>query len=482
MGDSHPTISDLETGRHRAGGLLARTRLFAVIDQALGRPVVWVWGPPGAGKTTLLSTYLSGRKLPAVFYTAPGPGTGPDQVLSGWEDSLQRQWPHHPPDSDIPRADRIAALCSATQRPFFLVLDDAHHATTSTFLLIARAVRSVLPGVHFIFLSRSAPGPEMTRLRRNKRLATVGWGHLRLTSNEARKITRGRAGTPLSLTQIDQMHATSGGWAAGFFFLLNTALRGNPVFNGESLGRRYLDSRFRSENMVASAGAPPGDGLLPVRIRTLGRFDLLLEGRPVTFSRRPPKRPLELLKILIGVGPQGRPETEVADLLWPTADGDAAIRNLATALHRLRLLLDGPNHVIRGYGWLRLNPGSVWVDAWALNRCGTGDTGHDPGLAVALYDGPFLVADEPAPWLLAARERYREAFLRCVLRDAERWRKQGDGDTAITRVRQAMVTDPLIIPLYRSRGKTHREGGRRGDNTIDAVWQRARSGTGGQPP
>ena len=47
---------------------LARERLFDLLDQCNGSPVVWIRGPPGAGKTTLVASWLQAREPPAVWY------------------------------------------------------------------------------------------------------------------------------------------------------------------------------------------------------------------------------------------------------------------------------------------------------------------------------------------------------------------------------------------------------------------------------
>jgi LuxR family transcriptional regulator, maltose regulon positive regulatory protein len=54
--------------RPRSDGLLARERLFALLDQAAPRPVWWVSGPPGAGKTSLISSYLDARQRGGIWY------------------------------------------------------------------------------------------------------------------------------------------------------------------------------------------------------------------------------------------------------------------------------------------------------------------------------------------------------------------------------------------------------------------------------
>ena len=47
--------------RPKLYGALPRPRLFALLDEAASRPVVWLCGAPGAGKTTLVASYLPSK-------------------------------------------------------------------------------------------------------------------------------------------------------------------------------------------------------------------------------------------------------------------------------------------------------------------------------------------------------------------------------------------------------------------------------------
>ncbi|RDE49148.1 MAG: hypothetical protein DVS81_18240, partial [Candidatus Accumulibacter meliphilus] len=54
--------------RPRLARVHPRERLFKRLDECLEHPAVWVSGAAGAGKTTLIASYLSARKLPALWY------------------------------------------------------------------------------------------------------------------------------------------------------------------------------------------------------------------------------------------------------------------------------------------------------------------------------------------------------------------------------------------------------------------------------
>ena len=69
------TLSKLTT--RGLTGIVARERLFALLDQWRERPLTWIAGPPGAGKTVLIASYLESRSLPPVWYQLDVADTDP---------------------------------------------------------------------------------------------------------------------------------------------------------------------------------------------------------------------------------------------------------------------------------------------------------------------------------------------------------------------------------------------------------------------
>ncbi len=125
-----------------------------------------------------------------------------------------------------------------------------------------------------------------------------------------------------------------------------------------------------------------------MRLFTLGRFDIEVEGRRLVMGGKQQKRPLELLQALIALGGAAS-ASRLADLLWPEAEGDRAHDNFEAALRRLRQLLGDADALVLSGGVLRLDRARVWVDLWA------------PG---APSRAPFL-PDQDARWAHEARER-----------------------------------------------------------------------------
>jgi DNA-binding SARP family transcriptional activator len=74
----------------------------------------------------------------------------------------------------------------------------------------------------------------------------------------------------------------------------------------------------------------------------------------------------QLLEALVWLGGQAVSQEQLADILWPDAEGDSARRSFDTTLHRLRRALDDERLLLLEDGLLSINPGLVWTDIEAL--------------------------------------------------------------------------------------------------------------------
>lgn len=210
------------------------------------------------------------------------------------------------------------------------------------------------------------------------------------------------------------------------------------------------------EMIRAGRLAPPSDqGALeawpwPVRIRTLGSFDLRVRDEPVRFGPKTQKKPLELLRALIAFGGREVLEEQLTEQLWPESDGDAAHRVFDTTLHRLRKLLGSDQAVVVEGGRITLNPQLVWVDAWAFEREVERAEPADPSSlerTISLYPGAFL-SRESAAWMSPMRERLRSMFLRAVERLGRIHEANGRTHDALECYRRGTEADPLAEALY----------------------------------
>jgi LuxR family transcriptional regulator, maltose regulon positive regulatory protein len=126
----------------------------------------------------------------------------------------------------------------------------------------------------------------------------------------------------------------------------------------------YVSTVIRKRNLTA----PLDEGLRehwpwPIKIRTLGGFEIFKEGQPLRFTGKSPRKPLEVLKALIALGGTDVNQESLIDALWPELEGDKAHAAFETALYRLRKLLADEAALSMKSGRLSLNADRVWVDS-----------------------------------------------------------------------------------------------------------------------
>jgi DNA-binding SARP family transcriptional activator len=194
----------------------------------------------------------------------------------------------------------------------------------------------------------------------------------------------------------------------------------------------------------------------PVKVHTLGRFEIIREGQLLEFKGgKAPRKIILLLKAIIAFGAKGADEAQLADLLWPDADGDTARKSLHTSLHRLRKLLGNEKVLLLRNGRIRLKPEYCWIDAHAFEEL-LGQAENESadarfrqiGKAVTFFRGAFLEgADEP--WALSYRERLRSKYLRAVLLLGDHLEKAEKLEEAVDLYRAALEIDDLAEELYR---------------------------------
>jgi LuxR family transcriptional regulator, maltose regulon positive regulatory protein len=184
-----------------------------------------------------------------------------------------------------------------------------------------------------------------------------------------------------------------------------------------------------------------------LKVYTLGPFRLVRHGVPVTFGRKPPRRPLEVLKALIAMGGREVPEARILDSLWPDDEADSARNSFSTALNRLRKIAGRDLIRLEG-GKLSLDANRCWVDVWAFeNLLARADEGT-LRQAVGLYQDKFLAEDAEAPWSMRMRDRLQGRYAEAVARLAETYQKAGNHEGAVALFKQGLITDELREDFY----------------------------------
>jgi DNA-binding SARP family transcriptional activator len=237
-----------------------------------------------------------------------------------------------------------------------------------------------------------------------------------------------------------------------------------PIFGfrtaASPLGAQAASDRPAAASaIVHTLHAPPlciGTRPDPIRIHTLGRFEVVVNGEILGYTRKAPRRVLDLLKALVALGADGVSCNVVATAMWPDSEGDTAYTAFEVTLHRLRKLLGRGDALQVARGMLRLNPAVAWVDALAFEQavvraCGNRDA-IDPEAAqdaLALYAGSFLHNEEDASWLLPARERLRSRYIRLASRLAQYFEGSAQPARATAIYAAALEAEPLAEELYR---------------------------------
>jgi len=214
---------------------------------------------------------------------------------------------------------------------------------------------------------------------------------------------------------------------------------------------------IRERNLSPPSGLPEV-WPWPVRIYTLGRFEVLVNDAPLEFGRKAPKRTIALLKAIIALGGKDVREQRVCDALWPDLEGDAARDALAAALYRLRRLL-GANEAVRQLdGALSLNEQRCFVDAWAFE--GSVEQPGREQSALKLYRGGFLQGDTEAPWGASMRERLRGKFVRTLQASARKLENVERYEEAIHLYSRGIEADDLVEPFYQGLMRSYQNLGR----------------------
>lgn len=163
--------------------------------------------------------------------------------------------------------------------------------------------------------------------------------------------------------------------------------------------------------------APP---VRAVRVRTLGGFGIVRDGRPVRSGEWNSKKARDLLKLLICK--RGRPVARevLIGTLWPDEEPVRCANRLSVALSTVRSMLDPehrhePDHFVRSDKYL-VALANLPVDveeflAAAVQVTGRSNAIDELCVAEALYTGDFLEEDLYEDWAVSMREQARAAYL-----------------------------------------------------------------------
>jgi DNA-binding SARP family transcriptional activator len=187
----------------------------------------------------------------------------------------------------------------------------------------------------------------------------------------------------------------------------------------------------------------------PINFYTLGRFEIVLDGAPLRFVFKAPRKPLALLKALLSGGKTGVTQDALKSALWPELEPWSAVKALYATVLQVRKLLHRKSAVVVDSERVALDPEVCWVDAWAFEHAVA--EARDPTellWALRFYRGMFL-SDAEHALASDARQQLRRTFIRSVLHLGQGYERIGDTQSAIDLYLMALEADATSEEVHR---------------------------------
>lgn len=213
---------------------------------------------------------------------------------------------------------------------------------------------------------------------------------------------------------------------------------------------------------LSSAHASPEGWQWPVRIQTLGHFQVCVSGDALLFEGKAQRKPIALAKVLVGLGGHDVAADKLIDVLWPEPSEGDGQKALDITVHRLRKLLGSDDAVQVADRRVALNQKIVWADAWAVEHALAPliapVNAMEPEIrlleaaaprVLALYRGHFLAGDAEEAWHIPIRNRLAGRFQRFAVRLGEHWESRRQWNRAFELYARAVELDPLAESFYR---------------------------------
>lgn len=188
-----------------------------------------------------------------------------------------------------------------------------------------------------------------------------------------------------------------------------------------------------------------------VDIRALGRFEVVVGGRPVPGSAWQSRRARDLLRVLVARRGRPVPPLELSEQLWPDDDPFRTGHRLSVLLSIVRAVC-GQDVLISDTRCVALDLTTVRVDVEEFL--------HDVGLGVSLirrgevdrawsvltaaegrYGGEPFADDPYADWAASMQDEVRGAYLRAVRLLADLSAAAGDREHAAAYLRRLLIVD-----------------------------------------
>ena len=181
----------------------------------------------------------------------------------------------------------------------------------------------------------------------------------------------------------------------------------------------------------------------------MGGFGVHVDDEPLAFTRKTPRKPMELLQAIVAFGGKQVRAEALSDALWPEADGAAAEAALRITLSRLRKLLRHDVLILQD-GKISMDARQCRIDLWSfrtlcrvIEQGGPACTGENATRLLALYRGCLLDGERERGWVLPFREDLRRQFDATIASVPARLVRDGRDDQADALLREALQRQRL---------------------------------------
>ena len=209
-------------------GAVARSRLYARLDEGVRRDLTVVSAPAGFGKTTLLADWSRQSGLPVAWVSLDERDDDPIRFLSyllaaigtihdGFGVSTRAFLGSLPSGEELePVLTALSNEILELSHDFVLVLDDYHVLSSGAIHdALAFLLEYAPPPMRLVVAGRGSPPLPLARLRAAGRLTEIGEAELRFTLEEASDFLGGTMGLDLSGEGIAALENGTEGWIAG---------------------------------------------------------------------------------------------------------------------------------------------------------------------------------------------------------------------------------------------------------------------------
>lgn len=215
----------------------------------------------------------------------------------------------------------------------------------------------------------------------------------------------------------------------------------------------------------------------PLRIVTLGKFEVMQQGQVIEKSAWSQRKAGELFRLLLISADHTLTRDEIIETLWPDKPMTQAQPLFHRATSQLRRVLepDLPDkfpsrylEVDEGRVTLRLSIGSM-IDFEEFEQRVSAEHWFD---ALALFGGDLFPADRYADWAAAPRERLTQLAVQALLAQAQLDLEAAQFDRALELARRVIVIEPwheqaVLIAMRASLAQNDRPGAARLYHTLE---------------